>query len=75
MRPGAATSDMNFHKGRVAGDCTSSHILFHMSSVETTDHMSWGMSRRTVEGPPGVRDTNTKAGENSPPEQGSRSQG
>ena len=48
---------------------TSSRILCHMSSVETTDHMSWDMSLRTVEGPrPGVLDTNTKEGGNSPPE-------
>jgi hypothetical protein len=55
---------------------TSSRILFHMSSVGTTGHMSWGMSRRTVEGlRAGVqRHTNTKEGENSPLEQGSRPQ-
>jgi hypothetical protein len=59
-----------------AGDRKSSHILFHMSSVGTADHMSWGMSRRTVEGPrTGVRDTNTREGENNPPEQGSTLQG
>ena len=43
---------------------TSSRILFHMSSVGTTDHMSWGMSRRTVEGArTAVPDRNTKEGE------------
>jgi hypothetical protein len=69
-------SDMNPHKGRVAGGRTSSRIPFHMSSVETTDHKSWDMFRRTVEAARmGVRDTNTKEGENSLPEQGSTSQG
>jgi hypothetical protein len=69
------------HKDRVAGDRTSSRILFRTSSVET-DHMSWGMprrlswdmSRRAVEAAR-VRETNAKEGENSPPEQGSRLQG
>ena len=57
------------------GGRTSSRLLAHMSSVGTTGHMSWGSSRRTVEGPrPGVqRDTNTS--ENSPSEEGSRLQG
>ena len=63
---------------------TSSRILFHMSLVGTTGHMNWGMSRRlswdmtrrTVEAArTGLRDTNTKEGENSPLEQGSRLQG
>jgi hypothetical protein len=72
------------HKDRVAGDRTSSRILFRTSSVETTDHMNWGMSRRlswdmtrrTVEAArTGLRDTNTKEGENSPLEQGSTLQG
>jgi hypothetical protein len=58
---------------RAVGDHTSSRILSRMSSVETTDHMSWDMPRRTVEAAE-VRDTNTKEGENSPLEQGNRPQ-
>jgi hypothetical protein len=60
-------------RSMAAGDRKSSRILFHMSSVETTDHMSWDMPRRTVEAAE-VRDTNTKEGENSPLEQGNRPQ-
>jgi hypothetical protein len=52
---------------------TSSRILFHMSSVGTTDnHMSWDMPRRARTR---VRDTNTKEALNSRLGQGSKLQG
>ena len=58
------------------GGRMSSRFLFHRSSVGPTGHMCWGMSRRTAEGlRAGVqRHTNTKEGENSPLEQGSKPQ-
>ena len=57
------------------GGRTSSRILFHMCSVGITGHMSWGMSRRTVEGLRTGVQRHTTTSENSPSEEGCRLQG